>query len=244
MNLLQIVQQHADRQGLPRPATVVSSADGYARQAMGLLNEFCDDLNTRKRWQTNIRRAEWAAVAQESQGLLSVLAPDCYEGIIPGTTYQHSQQRPMRVISPQEWEARKVVNFVGPWTAYRLLEGQFLVNPIPTAGEILSFEYYSSAFVYFPGTSGTSSSPPKYRRYFENDLDTSTVGADLAIAYLRWAWKREKGFDYAEDFAKYERMLSTKSARNESPQPVSMDGCELRLDRPGIIVPMTSWNLP
>lgn len=243
MNLLSIVREHARRQGLPIPGAVASSSDGYAQQCLGLLNEFCDDLNTRKLWQTNVRQAQWEATATESQGALSTLAPACYEGIVPRTTYQHSMQRPMCVISPQEWQARRVVNFVGPIMAYRLMGGEFLCNPIPTAGELLSFEYYSSAFVYYPGTTGTVTTPPAYRRYWENDLDTCTVGDDLAIAYLRWAWKREKGFDYSEDFIKYERMLITKSARQDSPEPVSMDGCRRDASRPGIVVPEASWKL-
>jgi len=244
MNLLQIVREHARRQGLPLPSSVASALSGYPQRALGLLNEFCDDLNTRKAWQTNLRQAEWAATATESQGSLSVLAPYSYEGIVPGTTYAHSQQRLMEVLSPQEWQARRVCDFVGPYPAYRLQGGEFLVNPVPQAGETFSFEYYSSAFVYFPGIAGTNSQPPVYRRYWENDLDTSTVGADLAIAYLRWAWKKEQGFDYAEDFAKYERMLFTKSVRNDSPQSVRMDGIPTVVSRPGIVVPEASWNLP
>jgi hypothetical protein len=244
MNLLQIVREHARRQGLPLPTSVASSLDGYAQQARGLLNEFCDDLNTRKVWQTNIRQTQWTSVAAESQGTLDSLAPYCYEGIVPQTTYEHSQQRMMEVVSPQEWQARKVCDFVGPYSAYRLMGGEFLVNPVPALGETYSFEYYSSAFVYFPGVTGGASQPPAYRRYWENDLDTSTVGADLAIAYLRWAWKREKGFDYSEDFLKYERMLLTKSSRNDSPQPVRMDAAYPRASHPGIVVPQASWNLP
>lgn len=244
MNLLAIVREHARRQGLPQPLSVAANSDGYCQQAMGLLNEFCDDLNLRKAWETNIRYTEWLSIADENQGAITDLAPFCYEGIVPETTYEHSQQRLMETISPQEWQARKVCDFVGPYTAYRLRDGNFLLNPVPAAGETYSFEYYSSAFVYFPGTTGALSQPPAYRRYWQNDLDTSTVGADLAIAYLRWAWKREKGFDYAEDFAKYERMVMTKSARNESPQPVRMDDSWPRPAHPGIVVPQASWNLP
>lgn len=244
MTLLTIVREHARRQGLPIPAAVASSSDGYAQQCLGLLNEFCDDLNVRKVWQTNIRQAQWAALPQESQGQLSSLAPFSYEGIVPRTTYQHAMQRAMDVISPQEWQARRVAAFVGPIMGYRLMGGEFLCNPIPSAGETISFEYYSSAFVYYPGQSGTVTIPPAYRKYWENDLDTCVVGEDLAMAYLRWAWKREKGFDYAEDFRKYESMLVTKSARQDSPQPVRMDGICPVDARPGIIVPEASWNLP
>jgi len=244
MNLLEIVRDHARRQGLPVPAAVASSPDGYAQQCLGLLNEFCDDLNTRKLWQSNAREASWAATATESQGPIRTLAPDSYEGIIPGTAYQHSHQRPMESLTPQEWQLRKIRNFTGPTVAYRIRGDALLMNPIPSAGEIFSFEYYSSAFVYYPGQSGIVTSPPKYRRYWENDLDTSVIGPDLAIAFLRWAWKREKGFDYAEDFVKYERMLVTKSARQDSPQAISMDGCGGRSGRPGLIIPEGSWNLP
>jgi len=100
MNLLAIVREHARRQGLPQPASVASSQDGYAQQCLGLLNEFCDDLNTRKLWQTNVRQAQWEATATESQGRLETLAAACYEGIVPRTTYQHSMQRPMATSDP------------------------------------------------------------------------------------------------------------------------------------------------
>lgn len=244
MNLLAIVRDHARRQGLPVPAAVASSLDGYAQQCMGLLNEFCDDLNTRKLWQSNVREARWAATPTESQGPITALAPYAYEGVVPGTAYNISKRRPMDSLSPQEWQYRKVHNFVGPFVCYRIRGNELLMNAIPADGEEFSFEYYSSAFVYYPGTTGTPSTPPTYRKYWENDLDTSTVGADLAVAYLRWAWKREKGFDYAEDFARYERMILTKSARQDGPQAVSMDGRKPRGDRPGIIVPEGSWKLP
>lgn len=243
MNLLQIVQEHARRQGLPQPTSVGGSKDGYALQAMGLLNEFNDDLNTRKMWQTNVRETTWNALPQESQGTLVSLAPFCYEGIVPGTLMQHAMRRLIEVISPQEWQARKVSNVVGPYPAARLRGGELLMFPPPANGEVLSFEYYSSAFTYFPGRAGSGSMPPSYNRYWANDEDTSSVGPDLALAYLRWAWKREKGFDYAEDFAKYERMLVTKNARNLAPQVVDM-GDYPRTVRPGIIVPEGSWVLP
>lgn len=220
LTLLQIVREHAGRQGLPVPAAVAGSTDGYARQAIGLLNEFCEDLNTRKLWEANTVEATWAATATESQGALATLAPRGYEGIVPGTVWDRT--RKLRIeggLSPEEWQFRKASQFTGPVTAFRIRGGQFLCNPIPSAGVTLAFEYYSSFFVY-------NAADVEYKSYWSKDGDTCTVDSALPVAYLKWAYKQSKGFDYAEDFARYERLLATKSARQDSPQTVAIDGCD------------------
>ncbi len=244
MTLLTIAREHARRQGLPLPGNVVANPYGYRQQIVGLLNEFNDDLNKRKFWNQNVRECKFTAVAQESQGLLSTLAPFDFEGIVPDTFFDKNFQRCERVLTPSAWQERKIRNFAGPYTAYRLRGGELLMNPVPAAGSTFVFEYYSAAFPYFPGTVGAGGTPATYRRYWENDLDTSTIGEDLAVAYLRWAWKREKGLDYAEEFRSYEESLATKLSRNAGNQTISMDPSEGNSVKPGIFVPLYSWKLP
>lgn len=232
MNLLDIIREHARRQGLPVPSTAISSSDAYVQRCIGLLNEFCDDLDTRKVWQSNVRSARFLTTASESQGRLHALAPFEFAGIVPNSLYNQHQHFSLESVSSATWQQRTSRNLGGPFAAFRIRGGELLFNPAPAAGQEISFEYYSSAFVYFPGTSGANGQPATYRRYFENDADESTVSGSLAIAYLRWAYLRSKGFDYAEEFAKYERMVFTLSARNDAPVEVRMDGPYLSA-RPG-----------
>lgn len=241
LSLLEIVREHARRQGLPVPASVASNADYYAQQCMGLLNEFCDDLNTRKAWESNLREATWQSTATESQGMLSTLAPFGFEGIVPGTVYDRTDQLQLEGgLSSEDWNRRKSTQFSGPLVAFRIRGGEFLCDPAPAGAHTFAFEYYSSHFVYFPGN---NAAPAAFKAYWSNDADVPTVDDKLALAYLRWAWKREKGFDYAEDFAKYERMLATKSARQDAPTAVDLSGCRPLAGQPGILVQPGSWSL-
>lgn len=237
LTLLQIVQQHASRQGLKIPPAVASSQDAYCRQAVGLLNEFCEDLNTRKFWQANVLEASWAAAAVEDQGDLSTLAPYGFQGIILDTFWNRTQQlRVEGALSPDVWQARKAANFSGPLPAYRLRGNRMLLIPVPTAGHQYIFEYYSNWFVR------SDVGDPKFM--WTSDTDTCSVDDSLPIAYLRWAWRREKGFDFAEDKLAYENLLFTRSSRDEALPSVDMSQCSRRPVGPGVIVPAGSWNLP
>lgn len=232
--LLQIVQEHADRQGLPRPQMVIGSTNAYARQAKGLLNEWLEDMSTYKAWEKAIRRTEWLMVNSEDQGSLDTLAPAAYDGIIPETTYLSGYGWPIRSASQEEWAALKSSVVTGLPYLYYLQGGRFLTNVPYTAGAKFSFQYYSKAYVYLAAQNGE---PERYKTEFTNDNDVPLLDDRLALAYLRWAWRREKGFDYAEEFRKYQMLLTTISARSDSPQPMSMDPCENRAIKPGIFVP-------
>jgi hypothetical protein len=232
--LLQIVQEVFGRLGQPIPASVIGNTDTGVLQAKSLLNEFCDDLVTRKYWQANIREKTWAATATESQGTLSTLFPYGYEGIIKDTFFNRTQVLAVvGGLSPQEWQARKTMLFTGPLPAYRIRGGELLFSPVPVAGHIYALEYFSSYFVYNP-------TEDVYRQYWEKDTDISSVDGTLAMAYLTWAWRERKGLDYAESFNKYETLLGVKASRDDSPRSINMAGGPHNA-RPGILITPGSW---
>lgn len=237
LTLLDILKEHSARQGLKAPAAVSPSTDGYVRQALGLLNEFNDDLNTRKFWQVNVLEAVWPATATESQGLLSAIAPSGFQGVLKGTFWNRTLR--LQVDGPldgEQWQARKAANFSGPLPSYRFRGGSLLMQPIPTAGHTLAFEYYSNWYV----RSGAGAA-----KFMWTDAeDTCAVGDSLPLLWLRWKWKYEKGLPYAEDFAAYERACVTQHARDEGPKVIDMSQATRRPVGPGIIVPAGSWNLP
>ena len=102
------------------------------------------------------------------------------------------------------------------------------------AGHTIAFEYYSSYFV--------RETASVTKQYWTKDADTCVVDDALPVAYLRWAWKKEKGLEYAEDFAKYERMLATKGARNTTGRTVDMAEGRSQRRFPGVIVPEGNWS--
>lgn len=237
MNLLQIVQEVRGRLGQPVPSSVAGNTDAGIVQTLGLLNEFLDDLVIRKYWQSNTIEATFTTVATESQGPLSTLFPYGYEGLLEDTFFNRTNMLQVRGgLSASEWAMRKARNMSGPLPAFRIRRNELLLNPVPTAGQTWAVEYFSSFFVY------SNASTPVYRKYWLVDTDCCTLDDSLPMAYLKWAWKKEKGLDYAEDFRKYESMVEVKGMRDARPQTLSMDDTCLGVG-PGVIVSPGSWSL-
>ena len=231
MNLLELIREHAGRQGLPAPVTIAGSNNPHAIQAMGLLNDFVDDLTTRKFWERNVRTASWNILPDPFQGEISQLAPAAFEGIMPDTFFCSDHSVPLRSVTPSEWAQMTNRNIYSTPFVYYQEDGKLYLNyPSPTVGGKATFKYYSGAFVQSPADGA-------YKRYFNTDTDVCILGDSLPLAYLRWRWRREKGFDYAEEFVAYERLLQTKSSRDGGAKAASLNPEQGQGVRPGIFVP-------
>lgn len=238
MNLLQIVQEARGRLGQPVPTSVSGNTDAGIIQTLGLLNEFLEDLVTRKYWQSNTREATFLALAQEDQGSLDTLFPFGFEGLLADTFFNRTNQLQVQGgLSSSEWASRKARNFSGPLPAFRIRGNRLLFSPAPVAGHTYAVEYFSSFFI------ASADATPVYRKYWLQDADTCTVDDSLPIAYIKWAWKKEKGLDYAEDFRKYESMLEAKAMRDARPRNLQMDDTVSSMG-PGVLISPGSWNLP
>lgn len=242
MNLLQIVQQFAGRTGIPVPTFVASNSDPQVLQAMGLLNEFCDDMTTRKAWQVTTLEATFVSTAAEDQGSIHTIAPYGFQRILLETVFDRTQELPLfGGLSASEWQARKAFNITGPQYEFRLRGDHLLFSPALPAAHTIAFEYNSTFYIQNNAVSGTD--PAAYRQYWSKDTDTCLLNDALPLSYLRWAWKKEKGLEYAEDFAKYERIVATYCASDARPQVALLHGRTLEL-RPGIWVPAGNWMQP
>jgi hypothetical protein len=81
-----------------------------------------------------------------------------------------------------------------------------------------------------------------YKQYFTLDTDTFLVPEELCIAGLRWRWKKEKGFEYAEDFRSYEMQVKDAMSRDGGKSVICLDG-GYKDARPGIMAPEYNWDL-
>lgn len=232
--LVQIVQEARGRLGQPLPSNVIGNTDAGIVQCLGLLNEFLEDLVTRKMWSINVVETTWTATATESQGTLDTLFPFGFEGLVEDTFFDRSTMLPIRgSMDPQEWANRKARAFSGPLPAFRIRGGSLLMSPPPAAGHLLAVEYFSSYFVL----NGTTR-----KKTWTADDDVCVLDDALPVAYLKWAWKCAKGLDYAEDFRRYEMLLEAKNLRDARPQQLVMDGPTDNWG-PGILVAPGSWNV-
>jgi hypothetical protein len=235
MTLLQLVQEFCRRTGLATPNAVVSHADKGILQLWGLLNELPEDLTTRKAFQQNTREATFTSTAAEDQGAIATLAPSGFQGIIRETVFDRTDQRPLcGGLSPVEWQVNKATQSTSPFYEYRVRNGRLLFSPALPASHSIAFEYVSSYFIQ------DESSVAK--EYWSADTDTFLLPDMIALAWLRWKWKSEKGLEYAEDFRKYELIVAAYLLRNDSPQAADLSG-QRKSMQPGVLVPEGSWSI-
>jgi hypothetical protein len=240
MNMLQLVQEFCGRRGLPVPTGVQSSTNAQVIQIKGMLNTFCEDLVTRKAWQENTIETTFVSTAAEDQGSILTICPYGFEGIVLETMFDRTQRVPLYGgLNASEWQVRKALQITGPQYQFRLRQNRLMFSPALPASHTIAFEYQSSYFVQ----ANETSPPAPYKAYWTFDTDSCTLGDQLPLMFMAWKWPALKGFDYAEEFAAYERMLAAKLARNASPPVVDMSGTTQDL-RPGIWVPSGNWMVP
>jgi hypothetical protein len=236
-NLSTIVEDFCRRQGLPVPATVVGSTNPQILQIKALLEEEGDDLAMRHSWEGLVNEASFTTVAAETQGPMYSLADNGFWYIKNGTIWDRSTRLPVcGPVDSQDWQALKAVTVTGPRYQWRIRQGRLLVNPTPPAGESWYFEYVSKWWII--ASTGTS-----VKRRFTMDSDFVVFPDDIILMGLRWRWKKEKGFDYAEDFRSYEAAVKDAMGRDGGKPIIHMDGYTGG-PAPGIYVPDGSWQVP
>lgn len=237
MTMLSTVQYFCRRTGLPVPTTVYGSSDPQLLQIMALLEEEGSDLAKRNSWQGITFEAGLTTVATASQGAMTTLATNGFNYIKNDTIWDRTNKLP--VLGPtngETWQALQAMVTTGPRYQFRIRGGNLLVNPVPTAGYSWYFEYVSNNWIL--GADGTT-----YKQYFTLDTDTFLLPESIVLMGLRWRWKKEKGFDYAEDFETYEAQVKDSIGRDGGKRVLNMGG-DYRGPRPGVLVPVGSWPLP
>lgn len=230
MSLLTIIQDLCKRQNVPIPATVFGSADPQVRQMQGLLEEEGDDLSGRVSWQSLTREATWTTTALEDQGAVTTLTDDGFRYIKNQTIWDRSTRLPIcGPLDSKDWQALKAVVATGPRYQWRIRGGHLLVNPSAVAGESWYFEYVSSYWIL--AVDGTT-----YKNRFTADTDSIVLPYNLCLQGLRWRWKKEKGFDYAEDFRTYENQVADAAGRDGGKPTLYADNDPMRGPKPGIWV--------
>ncbi|WP_395443569.1 hypothetical protein [Caulobacter sp. UC70_42] len=229
MTMLSIIQDVADRVGIPRPTSVTSSTDQQIRQLFSLLNEEGSELSKRGDWQG--LTAEWTFTTTESTIQTNSPIPPDLDRFISDSFFNRTQVRKLiGPITPQEFQriqAQPVYNKV--YLSFRERRGQIMISPPPPDGNLIAYEYVSAYWA--ASSTGTA------KEAFTADDDTTYLPENIMKMGLRWRWKHAKGLDYAEDMDTYER-AATKALAN--------DGGMRALDVAGDEIPYALWgaNIP
>lgn len=234
--LLTIVQEFCGRTNISVPLSVLGSTDPQVIQVSRLLEEEGVDLAQRYDWEELTQEGTFVSVAANSQGAIADLADDGFRSIKNETFWDRSSTLPvLGPLSSKEWQTLQAVANTGPRYYYRLRGGNLLITPAPSAGLNFYFEYVSKNWI--------ESVDMTTKARFSADSDVVLLDNDLLTMGLRWRWKKEKGFEYAEDFRTYEEQVAAAMGRDGSKPTLNMGRNENYAARPGIFVPIGSWNV-
>lgn len=193
MTLLVIVQHAADRLGLTRPSTVISSPDENARILLGLAQEEGESLADRHTWQA--LQTEYTFSTADT--VASYALPSGFDTLIKDTVFNRTSRRRMQGdLSPSQWQETQasLVTMVNP--AFRIRGSLFYISPTPTAVETIAYEYVTKNWCQSSGGTGQAA--------WAADTDVGLLDEELFKLGVIWRYKAKKGFDYAEDMNTYE----------------------------------------
>ena len=227
MSLLALVQRFTRRTNIDYPTSVIGSTDEQILQVLGLLEEEGNDLTGRGQWEALTFEATHTTVATESQGVMSTIASNGFRYIKNDTFWDRTENLPIIVIDGVEWAAEK--GFVATAARFRarIRGGELLATPTPSAGNTWAFEY--ATWNWLTDSGGTT-----YKQYFTDDTDLMLLPESILEMGLRWRWKKEKGFEYAEDFRTYEILVKDALSRQGLKRTLHMDG-SVGETRPGVV---------
>jgi hypothetical protein len=205
MSLLTVVQSVCRRLTLPVPTAVASSADVNVQLMFELANEDGKELQKRLNWQVLTKEFTFPTTNAAVQ---ANALPSDFDRFIGNTQFDRSSRRQvLGPITPQVWQAiqsQPQLNRV--FLAFRQRGGQILVTPTPAANVTFAYEYVSANWAQSQGGQGQSA--------YAADTDVSLIDETLIGLGVRWRFKKEKGFDYGEDFSSYERMVGIAMAND------------------------------
>ena len=230
-----MVQDAADQIVVPRPATLIGSADPVSRLFLRLANKEGKELAKRTPWQALTIEGSITT----ANGTASYVLPTAFDRIVEGSMYNRTQaQKVIGPVTPQRWQQLQANGITGIWQAFRIRGGYFYLTPTPTATESIYYEYITQ---YWCATAGDTS--PDQAAYMV-DTDIVFLPEEVMTLGLVWRFKHARGLEYAEDFQAYELKVA---------EVIGNDGgtglIDLSADEPGTgtyepTIADGSWSLP
>jgi hypothetical protein len=232
---LSLIQTICAELGLTQPTSAVGSSDQQIANLVALCNREGQTLAKRTDWTALQLQASFTTQAQEDQGAMATIAPGI-KFILNDTIWNRDLRRPVfGPATPQEWQQQQAYAINGPWSRHRVQGGRLLMFPVPVAGQHCYFEYATKNWC-------TNAAGDASYSAWAHDDDVLLLDEDLLILGTIWRWKKHKGFEYAEDFADYERQVLDAMARDGGKPNLNMTGSTYDI-QPVVIVPSGSWNL-
>lgn len=205
MSLLTIVQDAADRIGVPRPTSLIGSSDQASRQWLSLANQEGIDLARRHNWQRLTMEHTFATV----NGTAAYALPSDFDRVIEGSIWNRTQTRPLiGPINSQRWQMLQSQAITATWQAVYIRGGYMRFTPTPTSADTIAYEYQSK---YWCAASGDTDPD---QAAWADDTDQTFLSEECMRLGLVWRYQRARGLDYSEAFRSYEIAVASRAAHD------------------------------
>ena len=224
-----MIQGAATKIGIDRPNTVIGNNRTEVMELLELANEEGAELVTRP-FQALRRELLFTTVATEAQ---TGMVPADYGYMISGTLWNRSTNRKLEgVVSPEVWQHLKSTASNTSYETLYMRGGDFLLMPIPPAGETIAGEYITKSFCRSAG--GVEQSE------WLADTDTSILPERLMKLGVVVRYKVQKGLDATFDLAQYQTQMLMLLAQDKPAQRVCLSGAGSIMR--GLNVPETGYG--
>ncbi|MGX1105452.1 phage adaptor protein [Bradyrhizobium elkanii] len=222
MSILSVLQTAMPLCGLPAAAQAVSAVDPNTAKFVAMAQDIGDELRERYFWR-NLNIA--AQLTGDGTTTLFQLPPD-WAQLSPGQQIYSSVNTLSPLYGPitnEQLAALKSSQVAPVRPVWRIVGSTFEIWPALGAGEIVTFNYYSSNWV--SNAAGTQRQPN-----FLLDSDFSMIDELVLRRGLIYRWKESKGLECSADQARYERALDRAAGREDSERITSTAAPVLDVD--------------
>ena len=218
MTLLTICQDAANEIGIPSPSAVIGSVDTTVIQLLAAANREGKNLVSGYDWQTLVKEETHTTIAAESQGAMTTIASD-FLRFSNDTMWNRTTNRKFYgPLNNTEWQTLKGIVVNGVTNYFRIRGNLLLLNPVPTVGQTLVFEYIGKNWVDTTGDGAADAVA------YAADSNTTVLDENLVTLGVIWRFLKQKGLPYDNQFQEYQIKLSERQAKDGAKQIIRLTG--------------------
>lgn len=234
MTLLTMVRSAAAKIGIPRPNVVATATDATALQLLEFAQQEGDELARYGDWKILRKEKTFTTVAAETQTDTPI--PTDWAGFVDETLWNRSARRPLYgPIDPAQWQAFKAQSTFPVIDGFTIRGTSWLMQPTPTAGQTIAYEYRSTNWCQSAGGTGQSA--------WALDNDTGILSERLMGLGLIWRYKQGRGLEWQTDFDKYMFEIHSALAKDMPHKIIDLKDGGPPQRIPGVSIPEGNWNL-
>ena len=240
MTLLTMTAASARLIGITAPSTVIGNTDPQVAELLACAQDEGFDLMRRGTWEMLDKVKSFAATAVQvgtlNYAIQTNAMPADYDRFIQETFWNQTRKRPLYgPVTAQEWQ-----NLIA-WTSspvvdtFRFVNTEIWITPVPTAGDVMAFEYISKNWCQ-------SAADVPQSEWLADD-DTGILSEDIMKLGIVWRFKQKKGLPFQADYDKWDARCRQALVQNMPQRTINFGSGVSTGRRPGISVPEGSWTI-